>query len=93
MNETRLKNNIVKSIKRKYPPSKIWVYKSSDRFTSGIPDLIICLEGKFVALEVKTSDGELSPIQKYTIDSINKSGGHAFEIRSVQEALLALQII
>ena len=38
----------------------------------GIPDLIICLKGKFVAIELKNEDGKASALQSYNIDKINK---------------------
>ena len=50
----------------------------------GLPDLIICKRGVFIALEVKRSASEIdskrSKLQKYHIDRINKAGGYAFFI-------------
>lgn len=42
---------------------------------SGIPDLLCCINGKFVALELKAENGKPSALQVYNIDKINKSGG------------------
>lgn len=39
--ESDLKRRVMAMIRRDYPNA--WIYKSNDRFTSGIPDLIICL--------------------------------------------------
>ena len=39
--ESDLKRRVIAMIRRDYPNA--WIYKSNDRFTSGIPDLIICL--------------------------------------------------
>lgn len=44
---------------------------------SGIPDLIVCINGKFVAIEVKASDGKASPLQIRNINEINSAGGYA----------------
>lgn len=44
---------------------------------AGIPDLIGCINGKFVAIEVKASDGKPSPLQIRTINKINNAGGYA----------------
>lgn len=44
---------------------------------SGIPDLLGCLSGRLVALEVKSSKGKPSELQIYKIDLINKAGGYA----------------
>lgn len=86
MTETTLKNNILKMIRSEFPGT--WVYKASDRWMSGIPDLILCVGtiGKFAAIEVKTEKGKLLKIQEYVIAKINASGGHARVCRSVNEA-------
>ena len=47
----------------------------------GIPDLIICLKGKFVAIELKNEDGKPSALQLYNIKQIKQSGGQAFILR------------
>ena len=44
---------------------------------SGIPDLICCVNGKFLAIEVKAEHGRVSELQKYQIEQIKKSGGQA----------------
>ncbi len=52
---------------------------------SGIPDVICCYKGKFMAFEVKTPQGKLSKLQEITIKRINESGGVAFKVTSLQE--------
>lgn len=42
---------------------------------SGIPDIIACINGFMVAVEVKASNGRPSELQKLNISRINKSGG------------------
>lgn len=42
---------------------------------SGIPDLICCINGKFVGIEVKAKNGRASKLQEINIDSINESSG------------------
>jgi len=44
---------------------------------SGIPDILACVNGMFVAVEVKASDGRPSELQKLNVKRINKSGGIA----------------
>lgn len=48
---------------------------------SGIPDFICCLEGLFLALELKTNDGIVSPLQEYNLEKISKSGGATLVLR------------
>lgn len=44
---------------------------------SGIPDILCCVNGVFVAIEVKASNGRPSELQKLNVKRINKSGGIA----------------
>ena len=43
---------------------------------SGIPDILCCCNGYFVAIEVKAPNGKPSELQKYNIQKINDSGGY-----------------
>ncbi len=42
---------------------------------SGIPDILACVNGVMLAIEVKASNGIPSELQKLNISRINKSGG------------------
>lgn len=42
---------------------------------SGIPDILCNINGYFVALELKGTDGRPSKLQEINIDAINKSNG------------------
>lgn len=44
---------------------------------SGIPDILCCVNGIMVAVEVKASNGRPSELQKLNVKRINKSGGIA----------------
>lgn len=50
----------------------------------GIPDLIICLNGLFVAVELKKEDGKPSALQLYNIEQIKKSNGQAIILKPSQ---------
>ena len=52
--------------------SKIW---GGGYQKSGIPDIIACVNGIFVAVEVKSATGTPSELQKINIERINGSGG------------------
>lgn len=45
---------------------------------SGIPDILACVGGYFVAIEVKAQNGHPSELQKYHCRKIRESGGFAF---------------
>lgn len=43
----------------------------------GIPDIIACVNGYFVGIELKAESGKPSELQKWNIEQIRKSGGIA----------------
>ena len=42
---------------------------------SGVPDILACVNGRFVGIEVKGPGGKPSPLQLYHIGKIWESGG------------------
>lgn len=52
-------------------------YFANSYTPSGIPDLLACVNGHFVAIEVKSSKGKPSALQLCNIDEIRKAGGTA----------------
>jgi len=67
-----------------------WVLVTTGVALSGTPDILACHEGRFVALEVKQNGGYPSRIQRHRLAQIKKAGGEARVVRSVAEALEAL---
>lgn len=54
-------------------------YWAGSQFTkSGIPDILACINGYFVAIEVKGQNGKPSELQLHTIKKIREAGGFAF---------------
>lgn len=45
---------------------------------AGVPDIIACIKGRFVAIEVKKPNKEPSAIQYAFLEAINRCGGIAF---------------
>ena len=62
-----------------------WKVFSGMYCTAGIPDIVICYKGQFIALEVKTPDGKPTTLQVATIKKIREAGGVAEVVRSVEE--------
>lgn len=52
-------------------------YHGNAMSANGTPDLLVCLSGVFMAIEVKASNGKPSELQKYKINQINEAGGVA----------------
>lgn len=44
--------------------------------TRGIPDLLCCVNGKFLGIEVKATNGRPSKLQEITIEQIKNAGGY-----------------
>ena len=56
-------------------------YWAGSQFTkNGIPDLLCCINGYFVAIEVKQQQGRPSKLQLYNIEKIRQAGGFAFVV-------------
>lgn len=51
----------------------------------GVPDIIACYKGRFIAIEVKNETGKTSPLQDINLKMINDAGGIAIVARSVEE--------
>lgn len=44
---------------------------------SGIPDILACVNGYFVGIEVKAQNGKPSELQLYNVRKIHEAGGFA----------------
>ena len=52
---------------------------------NGIADIICCIKGSYVAFEVKRPGAKPTELQSRWLDSVNKSGGKAFIVHSLEE--------
>ena len=59
--------------------------------TAGIPDIISCIDGQFIAFEVKTATGKTTALQDSTIAKIRKAGGVAVVVRSVDDVKAVIE--
>ncbi len=84
MKEKTITNKILKHLKSLH---ECYAFKEHGGLygTSGIPDIIICYKGKFMAFEVKTEKGKLSKLQEITIEKIRNAKGMAFKVTSLEE--------
>lgn len=58
--------------------------------TAGIPDIVACDDGRFVAFEVKRPGGKPTALQTITLGRIRASGGVAEMVTSAQQAQAVL---
>ena len=94
--ETVLVKQIKLAILSAHPDAVVYKIHGGPTQEAGIPDLIMCIRGRFVALEVKRRQpGETemhaynrtTEIQAYQRDRIREAGGWCSTVLSVDEAL------
>lgn len=85
--ETRLRKKIVKALEEAYPEALFRKIHGGPMQNVGIPDLLCCVEGRFVGLEVKRPGKKATPAQNLEIWKIIKAGGIAGVVRTPEEAL------
>lgn len=75
MSEKTFENKVKKMLKQK----EIWHFKvwGSMFQAAGVPDILGCCNGRFIALEIKDVNGKASKLQIHVIEQIKKSGGYA----------------
>lgn len=59
----------------------------------GSPDILLCMGGKFVGVEVKSATGRLSPAQKEAAKIIEEAGGVYIVARSLEELKIDLNLL
>ena len=84
MKEADIVRAILKYLKT-VPDCFAWKEHGGMWGTAGIPDIICCIGGKFVAFEVKTETGKTTALQEATSRKIHGCGGSAQIVRSVSE--------
>ncbi len=93
---TRLEANIMREI-RHYLTREGYYWSNLPAgmlgHRQGDPDMIACIEGKYVALEGKTATGKQSPRQKEVERLIHQSGGRYAVVRSVEDVQYIISTI
>lgn len=83
-----IEQDLVNKIK-KYLQTKqdlfFWKEHGGQYGTAGIPDIIVCYKGKFIAFECKKPGGKPTILQKITLNKINKAKGIAMVVTSLEE--------
>ena len=83
-----LERDLVEEIK-KYLQTKtelfFWKEHGGQFGTAGIPDIIVCYKGKFIAFECKKPGGKPTILQKIAINKIIKAKGIAVVVYTLEE--------
>lgn len=74
MTEEKIFENKVKAFLKQ---EGAWVLKTwgGGYQRAGIPDLLICLKGHFVGVELKSTKGKTTRLQEWNLEEIEKAGG------------------
>lgn len=83
-----LEGDLLKHIKAYLKYQQCWFMKvhGGGYSVNGVPDIIICFRGRFIALELKTDTGVVSKLQTRTMKDIRQKGdGVAYAVRSVDD--------
>lgn len=97
MKESSLVSKIIAAVKVKYPNA--YVRKLSDRFTRGIPDILIIVGthqyseygSMTLMVETKIKNGKLSKLQEIELKSICYAGGEAISAYDVETVMAKLE--
>lgn len=76
--ETKFFKNAVEPLLKSLPNT--WFYKTQEVSRRGILDIVACVRGQFVSLELKIPPNTLDGLQEYNLMRIRRSGGLALEI-------------
>ena len=69
------------------PVRKVFRKNNNKHKIKGVSDILGIIGGRFLAIEVKSKTGKLSPDQKIFLRRIQDEGGIAFMARSTEQAL------
>lgn len=75
------------------PECFFWKEHGGQYGTAGIPDIIVCHKGRFIALEAKVGKNTPTKLQAATIDKIRQAGGIAAVVHSVDEVKHVMEVI
>ena len=88
--EKSIVTSILKWLKGQ-PDCFAWKEHGGQYGTAGIPDIICCIGGQFIAFEVKRPGNKPTKLQQETIKAINTAGGQAHVVYSLDDVKEALK--
>ena len=89
--ESRLQRRIQEALIKAFPNCYIIKVHVSEFSAAGTPDLIACIRGYFIALEVKVPGETPTELQTYTLRCIKAAGGLATVVSSPEQAVAFVQ--
>lgn len=89
--ESRLSRQIMAEIRKR--GGFVFKIHGGPTMMNGLPDVCGSYRGVFIGLETKLGDNQASPVQRLRIRQIRASGGVAYVVRSVAQAMRVLDRI
>lgn len=77
--ESKVKNR-VRKILNKYTTAYSFMPATHGYGSSGVADIVSCINGKFIAIECKTDGNKPTALQKKNLNDVVKSGGYGFVV-------------
>lgn len=84
---------IVDSIRRLLRNRGAWFIKTTGVAVAGVPDIVACYRGFFLAIEVKQPGRRPRPLQQHQLDRITAASGLALCATSADQVALELDRI
>ena len=72
LSESQIQSKYIKHLKTLHTDA--FIVKLSDKWVSGLPDLLMVVGGKAYFYEIKSKNGVVSKIQEQTMIALQKSG-------------------
>lgn len=91
--EKKVKNKVTSLLKER---GAYYFYPVTGGFgRSGVPDIIACYYGRFIAIECKAGSNTLTALQRKNMDEILRCHGHALQVNedNIYEVTLVLDRI
>ena len=92
-----LESIVVRKIRDRLKARGAWSVKThgAPMQTRGLPDILACYKGRFLAIEVKAPRArrDMTPLQAHTLEEISNAGGWAFSARSWERVEYVLNLI
>lgn len=73
--ETKFKRIVVAQLKA-LPGA--WVLPTQEIARRGVPDILVCYRGRFIAIELKMDGGKPDALQEHNLRKVAEAGGIAF---------------
>lgn len=81
MREKELQARIIRLLKS----NGAYVCKVNLSSRNGVPDLLCCLRGRFIGIEVKSEQNKPTPLQEFNLRKITQAGGVGVVVRNLKE--------